>query len=63
MTILLRSPAVLQEDPAFKEYLGNGLARLLKGDGLVEGDILAAWKDANAHVPVDVVLFSLGMSS
>jgi hypothetical protein len=60
VTILLRSPAVLQEDPAFKQYLDTQQVRLVKGDATNEKDVLTAWKDANSSVPVDLVFFSLG---
>jgi hypothetical protein len=60
VTIVLRSPAVLQEDPAFKQYLENERVKLIKGDAMNENDVLEAWKDANSSVPVDLVFFSLG---
>jgi len=60
VTILLRSPAVLQEDSAFKQYLESEHVKLIKGDAMNEKDVLEAWKDANSSVPVDLVFFSLG---
>lgn len=60
VTILLRSPLVLQQDPAFKQYLDKGTARLTKGDAMIEDEVVSAWKEAVNHAPVDVVLFSLG---
>jgi hypothetical protein len=62
VTILLRSPAVLQEDSAFKQYLENQQVKLIKGDAMNEKDVFEAWKDANSSVPVDLVFFSLGPS-
>lgn len=61
VTILLRSPLVLQQDPAFKQYLDKGTARLTKGDAMIEDEVVSAWKEAVNHAPVDVVLFSLGL--
>ena len=59
--MLVRSPAVLQEDPAFKQYLDNGHARLIQGDAMSESSVISAWNDASSHAPVDVVLYSLGI--
>ena len=62
MTIVVRTPANLEQDPSLKEYIANGKARLVKGDATSLEDMQAAWKEANQVAPVDVVLFTVGAS-
>ncbi|KAG9016241.1 hypothetical protein FRB90_003633 [Tulasnella sp. 427] len=57
----LRNLAAFDNDSEMLPYVKSGLAKLVKGDALVEEDVRAAWIRANQDgLPVDAVLLSVG---
>jgi hypothetical protein len=62
VTLLLRNPTTLENDESFKPYIASGKARLVKGDATSSDNVRAAWTVATKDAPVDLVMFTLGMS-
>lgn len=63
VTIVVRNPANLEQDPALKDHVASGKARLFKADATSSEDMQAAWEGANQVAPVDVVLFTVGATT
>lgn len=61
VSILLRSPSVLEQDNVLKKYFESGRLHLFKGDATSKEDVVSAWKAAiTASGIVNVVLFAVG---
>jgi hypothetical protein len=54
---------MFDEDETIQKYVKSGKAHLVKGDALVEADVKNGWAKAMEHGKVDVLLFTVGMSS
>ena len=63
VSIPLRSPTVLEQDAAMKEFVDNNQATLHKCDAMKFEDVANAWNTVNDRTPVDLVLFCVGMHS
>ncbi|KAH7345738.1 hypothetical protein B0J17DRAFT_624850 [Rhizoctonia solani] len=59
-TLLLRRPDAMESDPSMSEYIQNGLAKLVRGDALVQDDVQKAWDIANSDGQVDLIFFGIG---
>jgi hypothetical protein len=61
VSILLRSPSVLEQDNVLKKHFESGRLRLFKGDATNKEDVISAWKAAiTAGGIVNIILFAVG---
>lgn len=59
-TLLLRKPDAMESDSAMSDYVRDGKAKLVRGDGLVQEDVQRAWDTAKGDAQVDAVFFGIG---
>ena len=59
-TLLLRRPDAMKSDAAMSDYIRDGKAKLVQGDGLVQEDIQRAWDTAKGDGEVGLVFFGIG---
>ncbi|KAH7345685.1 hypothetical protein B0J17DRAFT_764280 [Rhizoctonia solani] len=59
-TLLLRKPEAIESDPFMSDYIKNGKAKLVRGDGLVQEDVQKVWNVASSEGQVDLVFFGIG---
>ena len=63
VTFLLRKPEVFDNNETIQKYIGEGKARLVKGDALVKDDVRRAWAESSAGddgAPVELLIFTVG---
>ncbi|CAE6445830.1 unnamed protein product [Rhizoctonia solani] len=58
--LLLRKPEALGSDPFMNNYIKNGKAKLIRGDGLIQDDVQNVWNVASSEGLVDLVFFGIG---
>ena len=58
ITMLLRKPEVIENDPKFEGYIKEGRCKIVKGDATDEEDVRKCFEDK-----VDFVVSTIGMSS
>ena len=56
VSLLLRTPTTLQQDPAFRSAISEGRVRIIKGDAYNSDDIRLLLD----HDEIDSVVFTLG---